>query len=199
MDLISRRRIMLLATGTLLAWAGAAAAHEGGAASGIVSGLEHPVSGLDHVLAMVAVGIWGAQLGQPWIWQLPVLFPLMMACGGFLGLLGIPLPGVEIAIALSGIVLGAMIVLERKPPALVIYAVVGLFAVFHGHAHGTELPAGASGVSYSVGFVVATGLLHGVGILIGAVHRWRPGRLALRAAGLVIAFGGAYFMNQALS
>lgn len=170
-----------------------------GAASGLAAGLLHPLSGLDHVLAMVAVGIWGAQLGRPAVWLLPVAFPLVMAVGGFLGLVGVPLPGVEVGIALSALVLGLFVLAEVEPPPWVAALVVGAFALFHGHAHGTELPEGASGVLYSVGFVVATGGLHGVGIALGLVHRWEHGRRALRAAGAAIAAGGAWFLWGALS
>jgi urease accessory protein len=172
-------------------------AHEQtGQAAGFLTGLRHPVSGLDHVLAMISVGLWGAQLGAPAIWLLPVAFPMVMAFGGFLGLVGIPLPGVEVGIALSAILLGLVVALEARPPLWVAVALVGFFAVFHGHAHGTELPEGQSGLLYSVGFVIATGCLHGVGIGIGLVHRWRGGRLALRAAGAVVALAGLSFLGE---
>jgi urease accessory protein len=159
-------------------------AHEQvGAAAGFLNGLRHPVSGLDHVLAMIAVGLWGAQLGQPAIWILPVTFPMVMAVGGFLGLVGVPLPGVEIGIAVSAILLGLM--------------VAG--AIFHGHAHGTELPDGQSGLTYSIGFVIATGCLHGVGIAIGLIHKWPAGRTALRMAGALVAIAGVYFLWGAVA
>ncbi|MEJ2502238.1 MAG: HupE/UreJ family protein [Gemmatimonadota bacterium] len=183
----------------LLLHPAALAAHEGGAAVGFVSGLEHPISGLDHVLAMVAVGLWGAQLGQPAVWVLPVVFPVVMALGGMLGLLGVPLPGVEVGIALSAIVLGAMVLGEVKAPPVVTALVVGIFAIFHGHAHGTELPEGASGVTYSVGFVVATGMLHAAGITIGLIHRWPAGQKALRVAGAAVAISGVAFLVRALT
>jgi urease accessory protein len=165
-----------------------------GQAQGFVTGLLHPVSGLDHVLAMIAVGLWGAQLGRPAVWILPVTFPMVMAFGGFLGLLGIPLPGIEVGIALSVFVLGLMVAREAKPILAVAALLVGAFAIFHGHAHGTELPAGQSGLTYSMGFVVATGCLHGVGILIGAVHRWPVGKKALRVAGAAVAASGFIFL-----
>ena len=145
---------------------------------------------------MVAVGLWGAQLGAPAIWLLPVTFPMVMALGGMMGLLGIPLPGVEIGIAFSALVLGAMVLAEKRPPLWVAAAVVGIFAVFHGHAHGTELPAGQSGLLYSMGFVMATGCLHGVGIGIGLIHRWAAGRVILRAAGATVAVAGVYFLSR---
>jgi urease accessory protein len=175
-------------------------AHEGGGqAAGFLSGILHPVSGLDHVLAMVAVGLWGAQLGAPAIWLLPVAFPLVMAFGGFLGLMGVPLPGVEIGIALSAVLLGVMVATQSKPPLGAAVALVGFFAVFHGHAHGTELPEGASGLLYSVGFVIATGLLHATGIAVGLVHRWERGRLALRGAGAAVAAAGVFFAWRAVA
>ncbi|MDZ7589367.1 MAG: HupE/UreJ family protein [Rubrivivax sp.] len=169
-----------------------------GQAAGFLTGLLHPVSGLDHVLAMVAVGLWGAQLGAPAIWLLPVTFPLVMAFGGFLGLVGVPLPGVEVGIAASAILLGAMVALQARPPLALAALLVAVFAVFHGHAHGTELPDGQSGLMYSVGFVVATGLLHAVGIGIGLVHRWSAGRLALRGLGAAVGCAGCFFLWRAL-
>jgi urease accessory protein len=173
-------------------------AHEGGAAEGLLNGLKHPVTGLDHVVAMVAVGLWGAQLGQPAVWILPVVFPMVMALGGMLGLIGLPLPGVEVGIALSAFVLGAMVLGEVKPSLVVTAIVVGFFAIFHGHAHGAELPEGASGITYSLGFVISTGLLHAAGIAFGLIHRWPAGKQVLRAAGACVAAAGALFLLQAL-
>jgi urease accessory protein len=194
----TRSRWLLIATSCVIAWP--ALAHEQqGQATGFVTGLLHPVSGLDHVLAMVAVGLWGAQLGAPAIWLLPVTFPLMMAFGGFLGLIGVPLPGVEIGIAASAILLGAMVALQARPPLALAGLLVAFFAVFHGHAHGTELPAGQSGLLYSLGFVVATGLLHAVGIAIGLIHRWSSGRLLLRGAGVVVTLAGVFFLWRAVA
>jgi len=172
---------------------------EGGAAAGLLAGLNHPVSGWDHVLAMVAVGLWGAQLGMPAVWILPVAFPMVMAFGGMLGLIGIPLPGVELGIAVSALILGGMVGVESKPPLAMAAGIVGFFGIFHGHAHGTELPDGSSGLLYSVGFVVATGLLHASGIAIGVVHRWQSGRRAIRAAGAFVAVAGIFFLWQALA
>lgn len=170
-----------------------------GQAAGFITGLLHPISGLDHVLAMIAVGLWGAQLGQPAVWLLPVTFPMVMAFGGFLGLVGIPLPGVEAGVALSALLLGLMVAREAKPPVVVAAMLVGFFAVFHGHAHGTELPPGQSGLMYSIGFVTATGCLHGVGIAIGAIHRWPAGRTALRVAGAAVALAGIAFIWRAFA
>jgi urease accessory protein len=187
--------------GALLAvLASSAAAHaQPEAAAGFLTGLLHPVSGLDHVLAMVAVGLWGAQLGAPAIWLLPITFPIVMALGGFLGLLGVPLPGVEVGIAASAVLLGAAVMTERRPPLAVAAALVGFFGVFHGHAHGTELPLGQSALLYSLGFVMATGCLHAIGIAIGAVHRWPSGRVVLRIAGGGVGLAGLFFFWRAIA
>jgi urease accessory protein len=170
-----------------------------GEAIGFVSGFEHPISGFDHIIAMVAVGMWGAQLGMPAIWILPVTFPLIMAFGGFLGLIGVPLPGSELAIALSGVCLGAAVLFEFRPPLWVAALLVGTFGLFHGYAHGAELPPGQNALLYSLGFVLATGLLHATGITIGLVHRWHWGQLALRGAGAVVLCGGTFFLWGALT
>jgi urease accessory protein len=122
-----------------------------------------------------------------------------MAFGGFLGLLGVPLPGVEFGIAISALLLGVMVATQCRPALWVATIVVAFFAVFHGHAHGTELPAGQSGLLYSVGFVVATGCLHATGIAIGLINRWHWGRIALRATGAVVAGAGVYFVSRALT
>jgi len=197
---LARDEILLVALALLLLVPLPAHAHvEQGQAAGFLNGLRHPVSGLDHVLAMVAVGLWGAQLGAPAIWLLPVTFPLVMACGGFLGLIGVPLPGVEVGVAASAILLGSLVAAEARPPLWLCAAMVGFFAVFHGHAHGTELPAGQSGMLYSVGFVTATGLLHATGIAVGLIHRWSWGRTVLRGAGAAVAASGVYFLWRALA
>jgi len=122
---------------------------------------------------------------------------MMMAFGGFFGLIGIPLPGVEVGIALSAVLLGLMVAREAKPPLIVAGAIVAFFAVFHGHAHGTELPPGQSALVYSIGFVIATGCLHGIGVAIGVVHKWPAGRFALRFSGAVVALAGAGFLYSA--
>jgi urease accessory protein len=185
--------IILLCPATLYAHVGS------GSTRGFLTGMQHPVSGFDHVLAMVAVGLWGAQLSTPALWLLPVAFPMMMAFGGMFGLIGLPLPGVEIGIAVSAIVLGILVSLEARPALGISLAIVAFFAIFHGHAHGTELPPGQSGLLYSMGFVIATGCLHGVGIVIGLVHRWEAGRLMLRGAGAVVFVAGLFFLWSALA
>ena len=138
-------------------------------------------------------------LGPPAIWVLPVAFPMMMAFGGFMGLLGIPVPSIEIGIAVSAIVLGAMVLIQARPPLWVAALLVAIFAIFHGYAHGRELPAGANALLYSLGFVVATGLLHLVGILLGEAHRWALGRQIVRAAGGGIAVAGLFFLWRAVT
>lgn len=197
----TRRQIVARWLGVLIVvslWSQSAFAHpQKGGATGFLTGFRHPISGLDHVLAMVAVGLWGAQLGAPAIWVLPVAFPMVMAFGGMLGLMGVPLPGTEYGIALSAILLGAAVMFEIRPPLGVGAALVGFFAIFHGHAHGTELPPGQSAMLYSIGFVMATGCLHALGIGIGTVHRWRWGQNLLRFAGGLVAMGGAFFMWKA--
>ncbi len=167
------------------------------------SGFMHPLSGWDHIIAMVAVGIWGAQLGAPAIWMLPVTFPLVMSFGGFLGLIRVALPGgehtVEFGIAISGVLLGLMVLGEVRPKIWVAAVMVGFFGLCHGYAHGYELPDGQSGLYYSVGFVIATGLLHASGIALGLIHRWPLGRKALRVCGAAIMLGGCYFLWQAFN
>lgn len=188
-----------LAALLLMALPTAAWAHVGtGEIGGILNGLKHPVTGFDHVLAMVAVGLWGAQLGAPAIWLLPVTFPIVMAFGGMLGLMGINLPGIEVCIAISAVALGFMVLREARPNLWAAAFLVGFFAIFHGHAHGTELPQGANALLYSIGFVIATGLLHATGIAIGLVHRWPAGRLTLRAIGGLVSIAGLAFLWQAL-
>jgi urease accessory protein len=170
-------------------------AHTGEGTGGLLAGLSHPVFGPDHVVAMVAVGLWGAFLGSPAIWLLPIVFPLVMALGGVLGIIGVPLPLVETGIATSAIVLGLMVALASRPPLWVAAVLVGAFAIFHGYAHGKELPDGANAVAFSAGFVIATGLLHLTGISFGLLARWPAGRLAVRGAGGVIALIGVAYLS----
>jgi urease accessory protein len=195
----SRSGPLALALLTVLLWTPGAHAHVQGDAGGFLSGLGHPVSGLDHVLAMIAVGLWGAQLGAPALWLLPVAFPMVMALGGLVGLLGIPLPGVEVGIAASALLLGLAVMSELRPPLAAAVALVGVFGVFHGHAHGTELPPGESALLYSTGFVMATGCLHGVGIAIGLVHPRPWGKALLRGAGAAVAVAGVFFLWRAIA
>jgi len=173
-----------------------ALAHTGaGVPGGLVSGFTHPLFGWDHVVAMVAVGLWGAFLGAPAIWLLPVVFPMVMSVGAALGTAGMPLPSVETGIALSGIVLGILVAFAVRAPIWVAAVIVGAFAIFHGHAHGTELPSAANPLAYALGFVVATGLLHLCGIGFGLLTRVPAGAWAVRGAGVVIALVGAAFLT----
>jgi urease accessory protein len=176
--------------------ASAARAHSGDLAGSFSGGLSHPLFGPDHIAAMVAVGLWGAFLGAPAIVVLPVVFPLVMAAGGVLGILGVPLPGVEFAIAMSAALLGMMVALAAKPPLWIAAVMVGIFAIFHGHVHGAELPPGTNALAYSAGFVIATGCLHLAGIAFGLLARWPAGRLAVRAAGGAIALAGLMFLGR---
>ncbi|WP_425092475.1 HupE/UreJ family protein [Tropicimonas sp. S265A] len=168
---------------------------EDGYGGGFVSGLTHPILGWDHVAAMVAVGLWGAFLGAPAIWLLPIIFPLVMALGAGLGMLGLPVPAIETGIALSAVVLGLMIALATKPPLWVAALLVGAFAIFHGYAHGTELPGSVNAFGYIVGFVISTGLLHLVGIAFGLLAKWPQGRIVIRGAGGVISLAGVAFLT----
>ena len=171
-------------------------AHTGSVAGGFVGGLAHPVFGPDHVVAMIAVGLWGAFLGSPAIVVLPIVFPLVMAFGGVLGILGMPLPGVEIGIAVSAIVLGLRVVVAARPPLWIAAALVGAFAIFHGHAHSAELPPGVDALAYSAGFVIATGLLHLAGVAIGLLTHWPVGQLVVRTAGGLIACVGVLYLTR---
>lgn len=177
-------------------YASVSSAHEAtGVAGGFISGFMHPVLGPDHVVAMVAVGLWGAILGSPAIWVLPVVFPLVMAFGGVLGVVGVPIPAVETGIAGSAIVLGAMVALMVRPPIWLAAVIVAVFAIFHGHAHGTELPNAVNPLSYSVGFVLSTGLMHLLGITLGLLLRWPVGKYIVRVLGVVISLLGVAFLT----
>ncbi|MDW3223915.1 MAG: HupE/UreJ family protein [Paracoccaceae bacterium] len=162
---------------------------------GFVAGFTHPILGWDHVAAMVAVGLWGAFLGAPAIWILPVVFPLVMALGAVAGIVGIPVPAVETGIAFSAVVLGLMIVFAAKPPIWVAAIIVGAFAIFHGYAHGTELPSTVNAFAYAIGFVFSTGLLHLCGIAFGLLVKWPAGRIVVRSAGGLISIAGVAFLT----
>lgn len=165
-----------------------------GVAGGFSSGFLHPILGFDHLVAMVAVGLWGAFLGAPANWLLPVVFPTVMAIGGALGIINLPLPAVEFFVAGSAVVLGACVALALRAPLWIAALLVGGFAIFHGHAHGMELPQAADPLAYALGFVIATGLLHVCGIGLGSLARFRAGKYAVRALGAAIAFVGVAFL-----
>lgn len=191
-----------LVAGTLIvAVALPVAAHvgHGSASSGFYGGFLHPVTGVDHLVAMVAVGLWGAQLASPALWLLPVTFPLVMAVGAFAGLLGFPLPGVEMGVALSGVALGILVAARARLPLWLAMVVVGVFGLLHGHAHGTAMPLAGSPLAFGAGFVLATGLLHLSGILMGALVRWRTGAIAVRVLGALIALAAASSLIWSIS
>lgn len=180
----------------MLLFSGSAHAHaETGVADGFTSGFMHPLLGPDHLLAMVAVGLWGAQLGRPAIWVLPITFPLMMALGALWGILGVALPGIETGVAASALILGLMVAFAVRPILPIAMTLVAIFALFHGFAHGAELPDAANPLAYGIGFVTATGLLHLVGIMLGILVRWPMGAWAVRLSGSSIALFGLYFLG----
>ncbi|AJD44847.1 HupE/UreJ family protein [Rhizobium sp. SEMIA 4085] len=164
-----------------------------GEAAGFAHGFTHPISGIDHVLAMIMVGVFAYQLGGHATWLVPATFVLVMALGGALGVAGIDIPFVEAGIALSVVLLGAVVAFNVKAPAAIAMAVVGLFATFHGHAHGAEMPESAAGAAYGGGFLIATALLHAVGLGLGyAIGRIgeRRGFIVTRLAGGIAAIAG---------
>jgi urease accessory protein len=184
-----------IVAGAALLLADSANAHVGtGLAGGFASGFMHPFSGFDHLLAMICVGLWGAFLGRPLIYALPVVFPVVMVIGAAMGMFGVPLPPVEIGIALSVLVLGGCIALSLKAPVWMAVLIVATFAVFHGYAHGLELPSAADPIGYSVGFVFATGLLHVTGIGIGLLNDWPRGVIVTRSFGGIIGAIGVGFL-----
>ena len=169
-----------------------------GGQGGFGSGFAHPLTGPDHFLAMFAVGLWGAQMGGRSVWTLPVLFPLIMVVGGVGGMLGIPLPGIEIGIALSVLALGLAVAFGWRPLEWIALILIGFFALCHGHAHGAELPLAADPADYAIGFVLATGMIHLFGIGVGfALNKPIGGKLA-RGLGALISLGGVYFLVSAL-
>ncbi|MCW2306263.1 HupE/UreJ family protein [Rhodobium gokarnense] len=178
----------------LTAVASPALAHTGvGGGSGFATGFGHPLGGLDHILAMVAVGFLAAQMGGRMLWALPLAFLGMMVVGGAAGMAGIGVPFVELGIVGSIIVFGAVIAFGRSLPLGAAVVLVGAFAIFHGHAHGTEMPADASGLAYGAGFLLATAILHAIGIGIGVAAQMTSaafGKTAVRAGGGAIALAG---------
>ena len=182
-----------------LACCSTAGAHTGtGLAGGFVPGFMHPFTGLDHLLAMICVGLWGAFLGPPLIQVLPVVFPAMMVGGAALGMLGVPVPPVEAGIALSVLVLGGCIALAIRAPVWAASLIVAAFAVFHGYAHGKELPSAADPIGYSAGFTLATGTLHVLGIGIGCLRGRPGGAVAIRSMGAIIGLTGGWFLYRIL-
>jgi urease accessory protein len=192
-------RRLALAALTLLISAAAAQAHTGaGSTMGFTHGFAHPFSGLDHILAMVAVGLFAANLGGRALWLVPLSFVAMMAVGGALGVAGMEMPLVEIGIAASVIVLGLAVAMQLNLPVAGAMALVGFFALFHGHAHGAEMPTDASGLAYGVGFVLATATLHltgiGLGLGIGLLAK-ATSRRTMQAGGAVMSLAGAAMLT----
>ncbi len=180
----------MVAQASLLAHTGA------GSVSGFGAGFGHPVGGADHVLAMVAVGLWAAQMGGRALWTVPLSFVMMMLMGAALGMQGVSVPFLEEGILASVLVLGAMIGLGVKMPLFSSAAIVGIFAVFHGAAHGAEMPLNAGGVEYALGFILATGLLHVAGIAVGvAMHRLAQSKASRAAGGAIAASGVALIVS----
>jgi urease accessory protein len=171
-----------------------ALAHVGFHPAGIGDGLAHPFSGIDHVLAMVAVGLWASQLGRPAWWLLPLTFPIVMVFGATLGFADVTLPWAEIGIGVSVLVLGLVIAFALRPSIVVSVVLIALFALVHGYAHGTELPASASALAYGMGFVAATLVLHAIGLGLGIFTNSATGRLAMRGAGAAIAVAGVVLL-----
>ncbi len=184
----------------LVLFSGAAHAHvDTDSVGGFAAGFLHPLTGLDHFTAMVAVGLWGVILGRPATWLLPVVFPMIMALGSVVGIVGLALPGIEIGIALSALVLGAFIVWRVALPLWLACLVVSVFAICHGYAHGAELPLASDPFAFAMGFMLATGSLHAAGIGVGIMaERFRQGML-LRGLGILTALLGVYFLMEALA
>lgn len=183
-------RLFLITLGALAP--GLAVAHTGvGATHGFEHGFVHPISGADHVAAMVMVGLFAWRIGGRAIWLVPAAFMSLMAVGGALGLTGVALPFVETGIALSLVVLGAAVAGGLKAPTAAAMGLVGLFAVFHGYAHGAEAPETAGGLAYACGFMLATALLHAAGLGFGALigRLANDDRLVRAAGGAAVAFG----------
>lgn len=170
----------------------AALAHPGhDGAGGLAHGLVHPLTGIDHVLAMIAVGVLAAQYGGRALWLVPMSFLVAMAAAGAIGMAGIPVQIVEAGIGLSVVVLGLMIAFQIRPPTLVAMVVVGFFALFHGYAHGSEMPGGLAGLSFAAGFLGATALLLGAGVGLGLLLQRRTlSRRLIQAGGGAMALVG---------
>jgi urease accessory protein len=187
------KKIALLLT-ALLFVPTLAHAHTGiGDPNGFAHGFQHPLFGLDHLLAMIAVGLWAAQIGGRALWAVPLTFVAVMAMGGALGISGVPVPFVEQGIATSILLLGLLIALAVRLPLGFSIPLVALFAICHGHAHGAEMPVNASGFAYAAGFAIATAFLHATGIGLGVLIQRTTPVAVLRATGAAIAVAGVTF------
>lgn len=172
-----------------------AIAHTGvGETTGLMHGMTHPISGADHLFAMLAVGIWAAQSGGRAIWAVPATFVIVMILGGVLGFTGVNVPFIEEGILVSVLVLGVLIAGAFKFPVVIGAMIVALFAVFHGHAHGTEMPLAINAISYGIGFSLSTALLHFIGISAGIWLQKLNLDVINRFVGGAIALGGFYLV-----
>ena len=200
MDFVSSWRVVttrvVLVVGLGCAASPAFAHSAEGLSGGFLAGFSHPLRGMDHLLAMVAVGLWGAFLGRPLIGLLPIIFPGFMVAGAMLAILNFPQPPVELGIAISVIALGGAIAAAWRAPVCLAVTLTGAFGLFHGYAHGAEIPSLADPGAYSAGFVFATGLLHVSGIALGGIVRWRGGKVAIRGAGALVCAAGLYFLVE---
>ncbi|MEI6560373.1 MAG: HupE/UreJ family protein [Rhodospirillaceae bacterium] len=161
---------------------------------GFMEGIAHPISGIDHIMAMVAVGLWASQEGGRALWALPATFVSMMTVGALLGVAGVPVPAVELGIAASVLVLGSLIAASARLPLIAAMAIVGACAVMHGHAHGAEMPEAAAPILYGIGFVLGTSILHTIGVAVGYWARSSLARVAVRVSGGAIAVAGVALM-----
>ncbi len=189
-------RFLLLLLPVLLAPV-SAFGHEGSSLpyGSFIAGLAHPVLGIDHFLAMVSVGILSAQIGGRAIWTVPTTFVSVMAIGGLLGWLNVGLTSIELGISFSVLILGIAIAADRKLPVLVAMGAVGIFAIFHGYAHGAEMPTVANALTYGLGFMTGTALLHVAGLVVGDISQhYARGKILLRVAGAAIAGVGTWFL-----
>jgi urease accessory protein len=170
-------------------------AHSGaGVTSGLLQGIGHPLNGLDHICAMVAVGLWAAQMGGRSIWTVPLTFITVMALGGILGMIGVNLPLVETGIIISVLTLGVLIAASVRLPLVASGIIIDLFATFHGHAHGTEMPETLSGLAYAAGFIIATAFLHACGIGLGIAIQRIANPKIVRFAGTAIVLCGGHLL-----
>ena len=186
------RATLLLGLAALALGSGTAEAHTGADhIFSLAAGFKHPWTGFDHMLAMIAVGLWAGLNGGRALWVWPAAFVGLMVLGGVLGMAGVPLPLVEPGILASVVVLGLLVLTSVRVPVALGAALVACFALLHGHAHGAELPAASAAVTYAIGFALATALLHAIGLSVASIAAGERGRLAVRGAGALVAVAGA--------